>query len=127
MDRITSPSSVSALGTYEIDSSHSSAQFSVKHLMISNVRGEFSKVSGSVVYDPTDPAATKIDAVIDATTINTREEKRDAHLKSSDFFEYLIISDVDVQQQAGAGIEWQTPGERRPDDARSHPRSRVEY
>ena len=80
-------SAVSALGTYEIDSSHSSAQFSVKHLMISNVRGEFSKVSGSVVYDPTNPAATKIDAVIDATTINTREEKRDAHLKSSDFFD----------------------------------------
>ena len=73
--------------TYEIDSAHSAAHFSVRHLMISNVKGEFSKVTGTVVYDPNKVAATRIDATIDATTINTRDEQRDAHLKTADFFD----------------------------------------
>ena len=73
--------------TYDIDSSHSSAQFSVRHMMISNVKGEFTKVSGSIAYDPANPSASKIDATLDTTTINTRDAKRDAHLKSPDFFD----------------------------------------
>jgi polyisoprenoid-binding protein YceI len=76
-----------AQATYDIDPAHSAAQFSVRHLMISNVKGEFTKVTGTVVYDPKNLAAARIDAVIDATTINTREPKRDAHLKSPDFFD----------------------------------------
>jgi polyisoprenoid-binding protein YceI len=76
-----------APATYDIDSSHSSAQFSVRHLMISNVRGEFTHVSGQIVYDPANLAATKISASIDVGTISTREPKRDAHLKSPDFFD----------------------------------------
>jgi polyisoprenoid-binding protein YceI len=74
-------------GTYEIDSSHSSAQFSVKHLMISNVKGEFTKVTGTFVYDPKNVSASQIDATIDVNTINTRDAKRDAHLKNPDFFD----------------------------------------
>jgi polyisoprenoid-binding protein YceI len=73
--------------TYDIDPVHSAAQFSVRHLMISNVKGEFTKVTGTIVYDPKNLAATKVEAVIDATTISTREPKRDAHLKSPDFFD----------------------------------------
>lgn len=73
--------------TYNIDASHSSAQFSVRHMMVSNVRGEFAKLSGSVIYDPANPAATKIEAAIDANSITTRSEKRDAHLRSADFFD----------------------------------------
>jgi len=73
--------------TYEIDSAHSGAHFSVRHLMISNVKGEFSKVTGTVVYDPNNVSATRIDATIDATTINTRDNQRDAHLKTADFFD----------------------------------------
>lgn len=72
---------------YTLDASHSSATFSVRHMMITNVRGEFQKLSGSAVYDPRNPAATKIEATIDVASINTREEKRDAHLKSADFFD----------------------------------------
>jgi polyisoprenoid-binding protein YceI len=72
---------------YTLDGSHSSAQFSVKHLMVSNVKGEFSKVTGKVSYDEKKPEATVVEATIDATTINTREPKRDAHLKSADFFD----------------------------------------
>ena len=70
-----------------IDGSHSSVGFSVRHMMISNVRGEFSAFSGEVVYDPKAPEASKVSAKIDVASINTREAKRDAHLKSADFFD----------------------------------------
>ncbi len=72
---------------WKIDTSHSAAQFSVKHMMVSTVRGHFGTMTGTVVYDAANPAATKIDATVDVTTIDTRNEKRDAHLKSADFFE----------------------------------------
>ena len=72
---------------YEIDPVHSSAQFSVRHMMVSNVRGEFAKVTGTVVYDPKNPKASSVEATIDATSINTHEHKRDDQLKSPDFFD----------------------------------------
>jgi polyisoprenoid-binding protein YceI len=73
--------------TYQIDSAHTHAQFKVRHLMISNVRGEFSKVTGTVVYDPDNPSAAQVNATIDVSTISTREPQRDEHLKSGDFFD----------------------------------------
>lgn len=76
-----------AQSTYDIDSAHSAAQFSVRHLMISNVKGEFTKVTGTVLWNPANPAAGKVEATIDVGTISTREPKRDAHLKSPDFFD----------------------------------------
>lgn len=76
-----------AQGTYTIDPQHSAAQFNVRHMMISNVKGEFSKVNGTITYDPKKLAASKIDVVIDANSIYTREPKRDEHLKSPDFFD----------------------------------------
>jgi polyisoprenoid-binding protein YceI len=72
---------------YQIDSAHSSAQFTVRHMMISNVRGEFTKLSGSIAYDPADPANSSVEATIEAASINTRDPQRDAHLKSADFFD----------------------------------------
>lgn len=72
---------------YSIDSVHSAAQFSVRHLMVSNVRGEFSKVTGKVVYDDATPTATTVEASIDVSTVTTREPQRDGHLKSPDFFD----------------------------------------
>jgi polyisoprenoid-binding protein YceI len=72
---------------WKIDTSHSAAQFSVKHMMVSTVRGHFGTMTGTVVYDAANPSATKIDAAVDVTTIDTRNVKRDAHLKSADFFE----------------------------------------
>ncbi|HEV2201640.1 MAG TPA: YceI family protein [Bryobacteraceae bacterium] len=72
---------------YQIDTAHTHAQFKVRHMMISNVRGEFSKVTGSVVFDPDNPAATRIDAEMDVSTLTTREPQRDEHLKSGDFFD----------------------------------------
>jgi polyisoprenoid-binding protein YceI len=73
--------------SYLIDTAHSAAQFKVRHMMIANVKGEFTKVTGSVVYDPAHPAASKIEASIDTTTISTRDPQRDGHLKSADFLD----------------------------------------
>jgi polyisoprenoid-binding protein YceI len=72
---------------YDIDPTHSSAHFSVRHLMISNVKGEFTKVSGTVTFDPDDPKASKVEATIDVASLHTRDEQRDGHLKSAEFFD----------------------------------------
>ena len=72
---------------YKIDPAHSKAQFSVKHLMMSNVRGEFGKISGTAVFDEKNPGATKIDATLDTATINTGVAQRDEHLRGADFFD----------------------------------------
>jgi polyisoprenoid-binding protein YceI len=71
---------------YDIDPAHSSAQFTIRHLMISNVRGDFKSVKGTVVYDPANLADTSIEAEIDVNSLNTRDENRDAHVKSAEFF-----------------------------------------
>lgn len=69
-----------------IDSAHTEVNFSVRHMMISNVRGQFQKLSGTVEFDEANPAATKVDVQIEAASVNTKDEKRDGHLKSPDFF-----------------------------------------
>src|SRR6266567_4281890 len=73
--------------TYTIDPAHSSADFKVRHLMVSNVRGEFSGVNGTVVVDHENPANSKIEAKIPAATVQTRDPQRDTHLKSADFLD----------------------------------------
>jgi polyisoprenoid-binding protein YceI len=73
--------------TWTIDPAHSSVQFSVRHMMLSNVRGEFKKVSGTVQGEPTKPTEAVIEATIDAASLDTREPKRDEHLKSADFLD----------------------------------------
>lgn len=80
-------SGLARASSWEIDGAHSSAQFSIKHLMVSNVRGEFSKVAGTLNLDDKDITKSSVDVSIDVNTINTREAKRDAHLKSPDFFD----------------------------------------
>jgi len=73
--------------TWKIDPAHSAAQFAVRHMGISTVRGEFRKVSGSATYDPTDPSKTSLDATIDATTVDTRVDMRDNDLRSPNFLD----------------------------------------
>jgi polyisoprenoid-binding protein YceI len=73
--------------TWSIDASHANAQFSVKHMMVSNVRGAFSNITGTVELNDKDIAKSRVNVEIDASTIDTRNEKRDAHLKSDDFFD----------------------------------------
>ena len=72
---------------YSIDPNHSSAQFTVRHLMVSNVKGAFSKVTGTINYDPTNLAASSVEAIIDASTVDTRQPQRDADLRSPNFFD----------------------------------------
>ena len=73
--------------TWSIDPVHSSVEFSVRHLMITTVRGRFTGVQGTLTVDEADPAKSVVEVVIDATTIDTREPQRDAHLRSADFFD----------------------------------------
>ncbi|HVY60917.1 MAG TPA: YceI family protein [Planctomycetota bacterium] len=72
---------------WEIDPAHTKAQFAVKHMMVSTVRGSFGKTSGTIEWDGKHPETLKVDATIDATTIDTGVQKRDDHLKSKDFFD----------------------------------------
>lgn len=71
---------------WQIDPAHSAAHFSVRHLMISNVRGEFSKLSGKVILDPADLTRSSVEVSLETASINTREPQRDEHLRSADFF-----------------------------------------
>jgi polyisoprenoid-binding protein YceI len=72
---------------WNVDTSHSGIGFSVRHLMIAKVRGTFAKWSATIDYNAANPAQSKIEARIDASSIDTKEEKRDAHLRSPDFFD----------------------------------------
>lgn len=73
--------------TWKIDSNHTASQFAVRHLAISTVRGQFTKTSGTVSYDPRDPAKTVIDVTIEAASVDTRVEARDKDLRSANFFD----------------------------------------
>lgn len=76
-----------AVSTWNIDPVHSVAEFKVKHMMISNVKGQFTGVSGTLTFDEGNIANSRIEATIDAASVNTREAQRDAHLRSADFFD----------------------------------------
>lgn len=72
---------------WRVDSSHSAANFAVRHMMVSTVRGQLGRVSGTVEYDGKDVKTVKADVSIDVNGINTQNEKRDAHLRTADFFD----------------------------------------
>lgn len=72
---------------WKIDTAHTATQFSIRHMMISNVRGEFGTTTGSVQFDGKDPTKAKVEATIEIGSINTREPKRDEHLKSAEFLD----------------------------------------
>ena len=73
--------------SWKIDPSHTRAGFSVRHMMIANVHGQFETVTGTVDFNEADPAHSAVDVQIDVASLNTRDEKRDAHLRSADFFD----------------------------------------
>lgn len=81
------PSNTTATPRWTLDAGHSAVGFSVRHLMITNVRGEFGKFRGEATYDSARPEATRIEATIDVASLDTREAKRDADLKSPLFFD----------------------------------------
>jgi polyisoprenoid-binding protein YceI len=75
-----------ATTTWNIDPAHSAAEFKVKHMMISNVKGQFAKVTGTLTLDESDLNRSRVEALIEAASLETRDAQRDAHLKSADFF-----------------------------------------
>ncbi len=73
--------------TWEIDPAHSTVEFSVRHMMVTTVKGQFQKVKGAVELDEKDPTKSSVEVSVETASIDTREAKRDAHLKSPDFFD----------------------------------------
>jgi polyisoprenoid-binding protein YceI len=99
--------SAAAQDTWQIDPQHSSAQFSVRHLGVSTVRGAFTKVSGSVVYDPANLNKSSIQTTIDAASVDTRVEMRDNDLRSPRFLDAQKYATITFQSKkveaAGTG------------------------
>src|SRR3984885_30929 len=82
----TSPTTATTT-TWNIDPAHSSAEFKVKHMMISHVKGHFAKVTGTLSLDESNLAKSRVEALIETASLETRDAQRDAHLKSPDFFD----------------------------------------
>ena len=79
--------SADTVSTWNIDPAHSHAEFKVRHMMISNVKGSFSGLSGVLTLDETDPTGSSVTASIPVATLTTGDPQRDGHLKSADFFD----------------------------------------
>jgi polyisoprenoid-binding protein YceI len=80
-------SAAAQAGNWKIDPNHSAAQFAVRHMGVSTVRGAFTKVSGSAIYDPADPSKDSLEATIEARSVDTRVEMRDNDLRSAHFLD----------------------------------------
>src|SRR5262245_12062697 len=107
------PLTARAADTYDIDPAHTAVQFSVRHMMISNVRGEFTKVAGKATGDTAHPTEATVEATIEASSIDTRNEKRDEHLKSPDFLDVAKFPTITFKstkvEKAGDG--WKLTGD----------------
>ena len=83
----TAATPTSTTTTWSVDPTHSHVEFAVKHLMISTVRGRFGDIKGTITYNESDPAKSKVEIEIGTSSIDTRTEQRDNHLRSPDFFD----------------------------------------
>src|SRR6202521_5465571 len=83
----TTTAATATTTTWNVDPAHSVAEFKVKHMMISNVKGQFAKVTGVLTLDESDLTDSRVEAMIEAASIETRDAQRDAHLKSADFYD----------------------------------------
>lgn len=97
------------MSKYQIDPAHSKAGFTVKHMMISKVHGQFEKMSGELDYDSVNPMGASVDIKIEAASIITGETQRDSHLKSPDFFNvekypHLTFKSTKIER-AGEGLK----------------------
>ena len=100
----------SATTTWNFDPAHTTAEFKVKHMMITNVKGQFTSVTGVLTLDETDITNSRVEASVEAASINTREADRDTHLKSADFFDVekfptLTFASTRVTQKGTGDLE----------------------
>lgn len=105
---------VARADTWQIDPAHTNVEFTVRHMMISNVKGQFQKTSGTITSNGNDPATAKIDATIDAASLNTRVDKRDAHLKSPAFLDvdkFPTITFKSTKVEAEGPNKWKVTGD----------------
>ena len=109
----TTATQAAAQTTWTIDPVHSHIEFSVKHLMITTVKGRFTGVAGTVEIDDANPSASRADIRVDAATIDTREPQRDAHLRSADFFDvetYPTLTFTSTRITGRKGSEFKLAG-----------------
>src|SRR5258708_14947012 len=95
--------------TWQIDPMHTNVEFTVRHMMISNVKGNFEKTSGTVTIEGNDPTTAKIDATINTSSLNTRVDRRDADLKSPNFLDvekYPTITFKSTKVEAAGPGKW---------------------
>ncbi len=100
--------------TWQIDPAHTNVEFTVRHMMISNVKGQFQKTAGTITANGSDAASAQIDATIDASSVDTRVEKRDMHLKSPDFLDvakYPTITFKSTKVEAAGPNKWKVTGD----------------
>jgi len=100
--------------TWNIDTSHSGAHFTVRHMVVSKVRGAFERWQGTLQFDEQDPEASKVSVQIEAASINTREPKRDDHLRSADFFDvaqYPTLSFESTKVEKREGNTYRVTGD----------------
>lgn len=91
--------------TWSVDPAHSVAEFKVRHMMISNVKGHFSGITGSLTLNEADVTKSSVEASIDAASLSTRDAQRDAHLKSADFFEVEKFPVLSFKSRRVAGSD----------------------
>jgi polyisoprenoid-binding protein YceI len=96
-----------ATSNWQIDPAHSSAQFAVRHMAISTVRGAFSKVTGNVVFDDKDVSKSVVDVTIDVASVDTRQPDRDNDLKSDKFFDVAHFPSITFKSKK---VEQAAPG-----------------
>ncbi|HEV2522194.1 MAG TPA: YceI family protein [Candidatus Acidoferrales bacterium] len=101
---VSATSQISKPVQWQIDPAHSAAHFSVRHLMISNVRGEFTKLTGSALIDPANLTKSSVEVTIEAASVNTREPQRDDHLRSADFFDVANHSQITFRSKRIASL-----------------------
>ena len=100
--------SIASQTTWKIDPAHTAAEFKVKHMMIANVKGKFSGISGTLTFDEASPANSTVEASIPLDTVFTGDAQRDGHLKSADFFHVEVHPHMTFKSTK---IEVKEPGE----------------
>jgi len=107
MTLLLAASAAAQVETWQLDPAHSAAQFSVRHMGISTIRGTFTKVSGTVQYDPNAPAKSSVDVTVDAASVDSRVEMRDNDLRSAKFLDVEKYPTITFKSKrvepAGAG------------------------